>query len=107
MGVDSINGVTFHLKDKSMVDADAFIMCTGYKYSFPFLDENCGIRVDDNYVMPLYKHLVNIEHPTMCIVGIPTIVIPFPMFHMQVIIYTIYWRDNSTQVARKASKQLR
>ncbi|XP_032684627.1 flavin-containing monooxygenase FMO GS-OX-like 2 isoform X2 [Odontomachus brunneus] len=89
MGVDSINGTTFYLKDKSTVNADAFIMCTGYKYSFPFLDENCGIRVDDNYVMPLYKHLVNIEHPTMCIVGIPTIVLPFPMFHMQLQIFRI------------------
>ncbi|XP_014467551.1 PREDICTED: flavin-containing monooxygenase FMO GS-OX-like 4 [Dinoponera quadriceps] len=83
-GVESIYENTFHLKDKSTVDADVFIFCTGYKYSFPFLDENCGIRVDDNYVIPLYKHLVNIEHPTMCIVGIPTLVVPFPMFHMQV-----------------------
>lgn len=83
-GVESIHKTTFYLKDQSTVDADVFIFCTGYKYSFSFLDENCGIQVDDNYVNLLYKHLVNIDHPTMCIVGIPTLVVPFPMFHMQV-----------------------
>lgn len=86
-GVESIHETTFYLKGKSTVEADVFIFCTGYKYSFPFLDENCGIRVDDNYVNPLYKHFVNVEHPTMCIAGIPTTVVPFPMFHMQVIIH--------------------
>ncbi|EZA52799.1 hypothetical protein DMN91_008805 [Ooceraea biroi] len=85
MGVVCVHESTFYLRDATTVEAvDAFICCTGYKYSFPFLDENCGIHVDDNYVSPLYKHLVNIEHSTMCIVGIPTIVLPFPMFHMQV-----------------------
>ncbi|EFN76962.1 Dimethylaniline monooxygenase [N-oxide-forming] 2 [Harpegnathos saltator] len=83
-GVESIHETTIRLKDKSTVNADAFIFCTGYKYSFPSLHENCDIRVDDNYVKPLYKHLINIEHPTMCIVGIPTLVVPFPMFHIQV-----------------------
>lgn len=85
IGVACIDKNTFYLRDANVVeDVDTFIFCTGYKYSFPFLNENCGIRIDDNYVSPLYKHLVNIEHPTMCIVGIPTTVLPFPMFHMQV-----------------------
>lgn len=84
-GVESIHETTFRLKDGTTVDdIDVFLFCTGYKYNFPFLDTNCGIRVDDNYVIPLYKHFINIEHPSMCIVGVPTIVVPFPMFHMQV-----------------------
>lgn len=94
VGVESVHGTTFHLKDGSSIDAEVFLFCTGYKYSFPFLDENCGIRVDTNYVSPLYKHLINIEHPTMCIVGIPTIVLPFPMFHMQVMVHAIERCDN-------------
>ncbi|KAG7200502.1 hypothetical protein KM043_001066 [Ampulex compressa] len=83
-GVDRIEGSRIRLKDQSTLTAEVFIFCTGYRYSFPFLEENCGIRVEDNHVAPLYKHLINIEHPTMCIIGIPTIVLPFPMFHMQV-----------------------
>ncbi|XP_076165841.1 uncharacterized protein LOC143145905 [Ptiloglossa arizonensis] len=84
MGVERIDGNEILLKDRTSVTADAFIFCTGYRYSFPFLDENCGIHVDNNYVTPLYKHLINIDHPTMCIVGVPTIVLPFPMFDCQV-----------------------
>ncbi|CAK9794707.1 Flavin-containing monooxygenase FMO GS-OX-like 2 [Anthophora plagiata] len=84
LGVDRIEGEKIFLKDQSFVTADVFMFCTGYRYTFPFLDENCGIRVDDNFVTPLYKHLINIDHPTMCIIGIPTTVIPFPMFHVQV-----------------------
>nr|XP_033324761.1 flavin-containing monooxygenase FMO GS-OX-like 2 isoform X1 [Megalopta genalis] len=84
MGLARVDGLRFHLKDETAVTADTFIFCTGYKFTFPFLDETSGIRVDDNHVAPLYKHLINIDHPTMCIVGIPTIVIPFPMFHVQV-----------------------
>ncbi|CAL1685616.1 unnamed protein product [Lasius platythorax] len=84
-GIESIDKTTFRLRDGTTVDdINVLIFCTGYKYSFPFLNENCGIRIDNNYVTPLYKHLINIEHPSMCIVGIPTVVVPFPMFHMQV-----------------------
>ncbi|XP_071563657.1 uncharacterized protein [Temnothorax nylanderi] len=84
-GIESIHETTFRLKDGTTVDAiDVFLLCTGYTYNFPFLDKNCGIQVDSNHVTPLYKHFINIEHPSMCIVGIPTVVVPFPMFHMQV-----------------------
>ncbi|XP_029169261.1 flavin-containing monooxygenase FMO GS-OX-like 4 [Nylanderia fulva] len=84
-GIESIHKTTFRLRDGTTVDdINVLIFCTGYKYNFPFLNENCGIRIDNNYVTPLYKHLINIEHPSMCIVGVPMIVVPFPMFHMQV-----------------------
>nr|XP_031842723.1 flavin-containing monooxygenase FMO GS-OX-like 2 isoform X2 [Nomia melanderi] len=83
-GLERVDGQRFTLKDGTAVTADTLIFCTGYKFSFPFLDDNCGIRVDQNHVTPLYKHLINIDHPTMCVVGVPTVVIPFPMFHVQV-----------------------
>ncbi|XP_050595064.1 uncharacterized protein LOC126924518 isoform X1 [Bombus affinis] len=83
-GVEKIEEGNIFLKDQNSITVDVFMFCTGYRYSFPFLDENCGIRVDNNFVTPLYKHLINIDHPTMCIVGVPTVVVPFPMFHMQI-----------------------
>lgn len=89
MGVERIEGEKIFLRDQSVVTANVFVFCTGYRYSYPFLDENCGIRVDNNYVTPLYKHLINIDHPTMCIVGVSMIVLPFPMFHMQVMVAII------------------
>ncbi|KAF5274054.1 hypothetical protein FQR65_LT04452 [Abscondita terminalis] len=62
------NGVIFC--DGSKEEIDVVIYCTGYEYKFPFLSESCGITVTDNWVRPLYKHVVNIEHPTMVFIGI-------------------------------------
>ncbi|XP_020709860.2 flavin-containing monooxygenase FMO GS-OX5-like [Athalia rosae] len=84
LGVSGIEGRRINFKDGSSVTADVFIYCTGYEYSFPFLHESCGISVDDSYVYPLYRHLINAEHPTMCFVGIPALVATFAMFDIQV-----------------------
>ena len=47
---------------------DTIIYATGYKTTFPFLDEVDNIiKVDDsietNYFGPLYKHMISIYHP--------------------------------------------
>ncbi|CAN6196642.1 unnamed protein product, partial [Urochloa humidicola] len=42
--------------DCSAIVADAIIYCTGYNYSFPFLDTGGLVTVDDNRVGPLYEH---------------------------------------------------
>ncbi|XP_049291673.1 senecionine N-oxygenase-like [Anopheles funestus] len=57
--------------------------CTGYRYSFPFLHPDCGVQVDDNWVRPLYKHVVNINHPTMAFIGLPFYVCATLMFELQ------------------------
>lgn len=60
------------------------LYCTGYKYTFPFLSIDCGISVDENYVSPLYKHCININHPTMALIGVPFYVCASQMFDLQV-----------------------
>ncbi|KAL6647218.1 hypothetical protein ACP70R_014655 [Stipagrostis hirtigluma subsp. patula] len=42
--------------DGVSVVADTIIYCTGYTYSFPFLDTGGVVTVDDNRVGPLFKH---------------------------------------------------
>ncbi|TVU40260.1 hypothetical protein EJB05_13713, partial [Eragrostis curvula] len=42
--------------DGTSVVADAIIYCTGYTYSFPFLDTGGAVTVKDNRVSPLFKH---------------------------------------------------
>jgi len=74
----------FLLTDGSRVQCDSVIYATGYHYNFPFLTEDCGITVGNNQVNPLYKHLININHPTMAFIGIPFQVCPFPQFDLQV-----------------------
>ncbi|KAG8224381.1 hypothetical protein J437_LFUL005203 [Ladona fulva] len=72
----SASGDGFTLEDGTECKADALIYCTGYHYNFPLLSKECAIEVKDNRVTPLYKHLINIEYPSMCLVGLPFKVSP-------------------------------
>jgi len=84
-GVEScIGSGGFLLTDGSKVQCSAVILATGYEYTFPFLSEKCKITVENRRVQALYKHLVNIEHPSMCFVGIPVQICPFPQFDLQI-----------------------
>lgn len=85
--VVKLDGHTAVFKDGSEEDIDVVFLCTGYLYNFPFLHDSCGIVVEDNCVEPLYKHLVNIQHPSMCFIGVPYYVCAFSMFDLQVRYY--------------------
>ncbi|CAH0397736.1 unnamed protein product [Chilo suppressalis] len=82
--VTKIAGKTAYFQDGSEEEVDLILLCTGYDYNFPFLHQSCGIVVESMCVQPLYKHLVNINHPTMCFIGIPNYVCAFSMFDFQV-----------------------
>lgn len=69
--------------DDTEDDFDVIFYCTGYRYSFPFLHKDCRIEIVENHIAPLYKHMVNIEMPTMCFIGIPFNVCAFQMFDLQ------------------------
>lgn len=56
----------------------------GYKYSYPFLSVDSGIHIEDNFVQPLYKQILNIEHPSLAFIGIPSSAPNFHMFDLQV-----------------------
>ena len=57
--------------------------CTGYQYNFSFLSVECGISTCDEYVKPLYKHCLNINHPTMGFIGLPNLICPNQLFSLQ------------------------
>jgi cation diffusion facilitator CzcD-associated flavoprotein CzcO len=61
---------------------DALVLCTGYRYDFPFLADNL-IRVEDNWVQPLWQDLLHARHTTLAFIGIPFKVVPFPLFEVQ------------------------
>ncbi|KAM0829685.1 hypothetical protein ACQ4PT_066725 [Festuca glaucescens] len=66
--------------DGSCVLADTVIYCTGYTYSFPFLETEGRVTVDDNRVGPLFEHVFPPSlAPSLSFVGIPTKVI-VPLF---------------------------
>lgn len=69
--------------DGTTANYTVVLYCTGYKYAFPFLNIDCGIHVEDNFVQPLYKHCINIEHPSMAFVGLPFYVCAAQMIDLQ------------------------
>ncbi|KAF5304249.1 hypothetical protein FQA39_LY09776 [Lamprigera yunnana] len=65
------SGVVF--EDGTKEEFDVVIYCTGYDCKFPYLTESCGIIVENNYISPLYKNIVNIKHPSMYFIGMVTV----------------------------------
>ncbi|KAJ1421844.1 Flavin monooxygenase FMO [Sesbania bispinosa] len=58
--------------DGSSIVADTILYCTGYSYSFPFLDTKGTVVVDDNRVGPLYEHTFPPSlAPSLSLIGIP------------------------------------
>lgn len=107
-GIESVQGNLFIFRDGSSAEVDSFIYCTGimigifgiyfneisieshynqfssgYKFTYPFMSTKVEIRTDDNHVEPIYKHLVHMDYTNLFFMGLPAIVIPFPMFHIQ------------------------
>lgn len=79
---------TVQFYDGTNENIDLILYCTGYQYTFPFLSPECEINVNDNHVTKLYKHLININHPTMFIIGIPFSTIITLLFDLQVSLQT-------------------
>lgn len=70
--------------DGSCITADTIIYCTGYSYSFPFLDTKGIVEVDDGRVGPLYEHTFPPSlAPWLSFIGIPRKIIGFPFFESQ------------------------
>lgn len=61
---------------------DAFVFCTGYRYSYPFLADDV-VSVRDNFVSPLYQDVLHVELPSLAFIGVPFRVVPFPLFAVQ------------------------
>ena len=70
-------------KDGRMLSPDTIIMCNGYDFSFPFLDNSCGLSVNNRMIYPLYKHVFNATNPSMAFIGVNITVLPFPYFDLQ------------------------
>ncbi|XP_022998277.1 flavin-containing monooxygenase FMO GS-OX-like 9 [Cucurbita maxima] len=72
--------------DGSSIVADTILYCTGYSYSFPFLDTKGIVVVDDDRVGPLYEHTFPPSlAPSLSFIGIPRKLIGFPFFESQAI----------------------
>lgn len=65
-----------------LTGVDQVLLCTGYQYQFPFLDDAL-ITIEDNLIHGLYQHILLAKRPTLAFIGLPYLVIPFPLFLIQ------------------------
>ena len=66
--IDHFEGSTVCFVDGSSVEADVVVYSTGYKVSFPFLDDTV-VRSEDNHV-DLYRRVVSPDHPGLYFIGL-------------------------------------
>ncbi|XP_019865671.1 uncharacterized protein LOC109594850 [Aethina tumida] len=92
--ISQVNEKSVLFGNSEEVEVDSIIFCTGYCKEFPFLNKNCEIEIDDGWVMPLFKQIININHPTMAIIGLPNKVCPFPMGEYQSKFFLAYLKGN-------------
>lgn len=59
------------------------LYCTGYEFTFPFLSVDSNLSCYDNYIQPLYKHCININRPSLAIIGLIFLNCPFQTFDLQ------------------------
>ncbi|ESP04261.1 hypothetical protein LOTGIDRAFT_223998 [Lottia gigantea] len=83
-GIRSLEKDSVNFRDGSSVKADIVLYCTGYRFVYPFLTEDCNLNIDeDERVTPLFKHLIHTQFPSLSFIGLCKIICPFPSFHIQ------------------------
>ena len=70
--------------DGSFEEFSVIFYSTGFDFKLPFLSIECGLSSHDKYIQPLYKHCININKPTLGLIGIPGFSLAMPMFDLQV-----------------------
>ena len=64
--IERMDGQTIYFTNGTCRKVDKIILCTGFEYSFPFLDDSCEFSVvNHKKIWPLYKNTFNAHHPTM------------------------------------------
>ncbi|XP_033755721.1 LOW QUALITY PROTEIN: dimethylaniline monooxygenase [N-oxide-forming] 1-like [Pecten maximus] len=84
-GIKHVTEYTVVFENDEEVTADALVFCTGYRFSFPFLSPECRVKTDNERIVPLYKHLIHTEYPSLSIVGILKKDCPFLSIYHQVL----------------------
>uniref|UniRef100_A0AC35F690 Flavin-containing monooxygenase n=1 Tax=Panagrolaimus sp. PS1159 TaxID=55785 RepID=A0AC35F690_9BILA len=86
-GVKDANKDSLILTDGTILqDIEAVILCTGYRYSYPFFDKALiQTPEDDSYVSPLFAHVAHVHYPdSLFFIGLNLVVVPFILFDYQV-----------------------
>lgn len=77
-------GNTVHFADGASAEADAIILCTGYKHTFPFMEDDLKLRTANLlWTSNLYKGVVWEDNPKLFYLGMQDQYYTFTMFDAQ------------------------
>ncbi|CUM67334.1 uncharacterized protein PRCAT00005027001 [Priceomyces carsonii] len=79
--------------DSLLLNPDFIIYCTGYQFSFPFLNNlkgNGKVTKDGQIIPDLYQHTILIDEPLITFIGIPIDAVSFRVFEYQAILISRY-----------------
>ena len=67
-------------------ELDSVILATGYRLCLNYLDQNsCGLKLNSNDTLDgIYRHMINIQYPSMALLSICKPTLSFPLYHQQV-----------------------
>ncbi|KAG8623436.1 hypothetical protein KVT40_008412 [Elsinoe batatas] len=77
-------------------DIDVLLFCTGYFYSFPWLEVDPPLITDGTHVGNTYQHLFYRPNPTLALPVLQQRVIPFPMAEAQAAVVARLWSNRIT-----------
>ncbi|KAL1974824.1 hypothetical protein VTN31DRAFT_5028 [Thermomyces dupontii] len=71
---------------------DTIVFCTGYLYSYPFLEPlDPPVVTDGSRTLNVYQQLFYNEHPTLVFPVLPQRVTPFPLVENQAAVFARVW----------------
>jgi len=66
---------------------DVIILCIGYDYQFPFINEHSNLDFSavpgEKRIKPLYEQLWHARYPSLSFIGLQHSVVPFPFYELQ------------------------
>jgi len=76
-------------------DIDAVVFCTGFLYSYPFLqDLDHKLVTTGRGVHGLYQHVFDIRHPTLVFPGLNMKAAPWPLVESQAALFSAVWSND-------------
>ncbi len=79
-----VEGSTAHFMDGSTRDVDAIVLCTGYRHSFPFIDEGLRLRTANELYPPdLYRGVFWLDNPKLMYLGMQDQYYTFTLFDVE------------------------
>ncbi|XP_076076111.1 trimethylamine monooxygenase-like [Mytilus galloprovincialis] len=74
----SITNSSLILANREEIEIDSLILCTGYRYRFPFLSEDI-LSIDDEHVSPLYKHVLHLDYHSLMVITLLRNIATYPI----------------------------